>query len=118
MVGSDGEYHRDLTGIITEARLLRDRGGLAVEEAARLEDLYDWFNATLPVPPFSTSDWPPDVVAWFRDDACHAVRKMWELVALLRDHGMQVRLLRSANPGRVVYEDVYQVIVEEWNKLR
>jgi len=29
VVGTDGENHRWLTGIITEARLLRDRGRLA-----------------------------------------------------------------------------------------
>jgi len=29
---------------------------------------------------------------------------MWEIVALLREHGIAVRLLRSKNPGKIVYE--------------
>jgi len=40
-----------------------------------------------------------------------------DLVALLEEHGVPVRMLRSSNPGRVVYEDEYQIVVEEWNRL-
>ncbi len=117
VVGTDGDYHRDLTGVVTEARLLRDAGGLSLNETDELEDLYDWFNERLPVPPYSTSSWPADVVAWFRDDATDAVHRMWDVVALLRDHSVSVRMLTSSNPGRIVYEDEYQVVVEEWNRL-
>ena len=117
VVGSDGEHHRELTGIVTEARFLRDEGRLSAEEDSRLEEAYDWLNEHLPVPPFSTQSWPRDVVAWFRDDAQEAIRRMWDLVALLEDHGRPVRLLRSKNPGRVLYEDDFQVVVAEWKLL-
>jgi hypothetical protein len=69
VVGADGEHHRYLTGLITEARLLRDRGGLDPHQVSWLEETYEWFNANLPCPPFSSSNWPKDVVSWFRDDA-------------------------------------------------
>jgi hypothetical protein len=42
---------------------------------------------------------------------------MWELAALLREHGVPVRMLRSANPGKIVYQDAFQIVVEEWKKL-
>jgi len=117
VVGSDAQHHKELTGIITEARLLRDRGELTTDEDACLTDLYEWFNEHLPVPPFDTQRFPRDAVAWFRDDAGEPITKMWDIVQLLRDHGVEVRLLRSANPGRVVYEDPMQVLVDEWNRL-
>ena len=117
VVGSDGQYHKELTGIFTEARVLRERGDLTAEEDARLEELYEWFEEQVPVPPFSTGRFPRDAVAWFKDDAGKPVTKMWDIVALLREHGVEVRLLRSANPGRVVYDDRVQVLVEEWNLL-
>jgi hypothetical protein len=117
VVGSDSQHHRELTGIITEARYLRDNAELTSEEVAHLEELYAWFEDQLPVPPFSTSRWPRDVVAWFKDDAHEPVRRMWDIAALLEDHGVRVRLLKSRNPGRVVYEDDYQVVVAEWNRL-
>jgi hypothetical protein len=56
VVGSDGDHHRALTGIIVEARLLRDRGELDQAEEARLETSYDWFEDHLPVPPFGDSN--------------------------------------------------------------
>jgi len=117
VVGADGEHHKELTGIITEARLLRERGELTTDEDDLLADLYEWFNDNVPVPPFESRHLPRDYVAWFRDDAAEPVAKMWDMVALLREHGVDVRLLRSANPGRVVYEDEVQVLVDEWNRL-
>jgi hypothetical protein len=117
VVGGDGDHHRSLTGIITEARLLRDRGGLDQDQVSRLEEVYAWFNANLPVPPFSSSNWPRDAVAWFKDDAGEPIKRMWEVTSLLKDHGVPVRLLRSLNPGKILYQDSYQIVVEEWKKL-
>jgi len=54
VVGGDGEDHKELTGIVTEARLLRERGELTTDEDDRLEDLYKWFNENVPVPPFES----------------------------------------------------------------
>jgi len=78
---------------------------------------YAWFNENLPVPPFDASRWPRDVVAWFKDDAGESVRRMWEIVSLLRDHDIPVRLLKSASPRRVMYEDPFRVVVAERNRL-
>jgi len=39
------------------------------------------------------------------------------LVELLREHGLSVRLLRSRNPGKILYEDDYQVVVRDWKHL-
>ncbi len=117
VVGSDGQHHKQLTGVFTEARLLRERGELTDEEDALLSELYEWFNEYVPVPPFSARRIHDDVVSWFKDDAGEPVTKMWDIVALLREHGVEVRLLRSRNPGRIVYEDEMQVVVDEWNRL-
>jgi hypothetical protein len=117
VVGHDGEDHRSLTGLIAEARLLRDRDDLDQYQIAWLEDTYDWFNEYLPCPPFSSSTWPRDAVSWFKDDAGESIRRMWELAALLQQHGIPVRMLRSANPGKILYEDAFQIVVEEWRVL-
>ncbi|HEY1341805.1 MAG TPA: hypothetical protein VGF59_30040 [Bryobacteraceae bacterium] len=117
VAGLEGEGHRSLTGIITEARLLREQGGLDEYQSERLEELYTWFNDHVPCPPFSSAGWIEDAVAWFKDDAGPAIAKMWELAALLRECGVPVRMLRSASPGKILYEDSHQVVVEEWARL-
>jgi hypothetical protein len=117
VVGSDGEHHRSLTGIITEARILRDKGALNQDQISWLEEAYVWFSANLPVPPFSSGNWPRDAVSWFRDDAAEPIKKMWEIASLLKQHGVPIRMLRSANPGKILYQDASQIVVEEWKKL-
>ncbi len=116
VVGGEGEHHRRLTGLITEARLLRDRGELAHYEEEWLAEVYEWFNKNLSCPPFSTRRWS-SAVSWFKDSAEDSIQKMRELSVLLEGHGLQVRMLRSENPGLILYEDAYQVVVSEWKKL-
>jgi hypothetical protein len=117
VVGEENEDHRQLTGVITEARLLRDKGELEPYQGEWLEEAYEWLNENLPCPPFSSSDWPKGVVAWFKDKAGEPISKVWEIVTLLREHNAPVRVLRSKNPGKIFYEDEYQVVVEEWRLL-
>lgn len=117
VVGSDGEDHRQLNGIVTEARLLRDNARLGIEESKRLERIYDWFNDHVPVPPFSARCWSRDVVCWFKGDASEPISRMWDIVSILRDHDVPTRMLCSSGPGKVMYEDRFQVVVVEWRNL-
>lgn len=117
VVGGPDEDHRQLTGIVAETRVLRDRNELNLEEEERLQAIYDWLNAELPCPPFLSSGWSRDAVAWFKDSSTEAIQQFWSLAALLEHHGRGVRMLRSRNPGKILYEDDYQVVVLEWKKL-
>lgn len=117
VVGGDDEDHRQLTGIVAEARFLRDDGLLTHQEDEQLERVYDWLNARLPCPPFKTVGWSKDAVSWFRDTADEPIRQFRILAALLGSHERQVRMLRSKNPGKILYEDKFQVVVEEWKRL-
>jgi len=117
VVGGDDESHRHLNGLVTEAKVLRRSGVLTTHEEEVLQEHYDWLNANLPCPPYSTSEWPKTVAAWFKDSAHEPIRRLRAIGAMLEDHGLQVRMLRSRNPGKVYYEDAFQVVVEEWSAL-
>lgn len=117
VVGGDAEHHRLLTGAVTEARLLRDLGELVAYESELLEATYEWLNSYLPCPPFKSAGWSRNAVAWFKDSAAEPIHRMRELAVLLESHGLVVRMLRSDNPGRILYEDTYQVVVDEWRTL-
>ena len=66
VVGDDGEDHRYLTGVITEARLLRDENLLAEYENVWLEEMFDWFYDNVPVPPYSSNNWPKGIARGLR----------------------------------------------------
>ena len=106
-----------MNGLVTEAKILLKAGALSANEEALLHEHWDWLNAHLPVPPYRTSDWPRTVAAWFKDTAREPIRRLWAIGAMLEEHGLLVRMLRSHNPGKVYYEDDFQVVVAEWNSL-
>ena len=116
VVGSDTDDHRHLTGIITEARSLRDEELLHDFEDTWLEKQFNWFNDHVPVPPYTKSDWPSGCAAWFKNNeaAAEAIKRMWEFVNLLRENGKNVRVLKSKKPGFILYEDDVQVVVSEF----
>lgn len=113
VVGLENEHHRDLTGIIAEAQFLIERGELEPYEVKILEEIFEWLNENLPCPRFSSNNWPSDVVSWFKPEAEEPIQKMWEIVALLKEHDVPVRVLKSKMPGRAFYEDNFQIVVLE-----
>jgi len=114
--GADSEDARWLTGVITAARVLRDDARLEPHQIDVVNESFDWFNAHVPCPPFQeklkSGKWSADAVAWFLPEATEAIQRMWELVAVLKDHGMPVRVVRTASPGLIIYRDEYQVVAE------
>lgn len=117
VVGKDSEDHRQLTGVITEARFLSERGELEDYQVALLEETYQWLNENLPRPPFSTNEKLKDGACWFKSGAGEPIKKIWEIVALLKDHDVPIHVLKSNMPGRCLYEDDFQIIVQERKKL-
>ena len=117
VVGKESENHRQLTGVITEARFLSERGELEDYQVAWLEETYEWFNEHLPCPPFSANKELQNGACWFKSSADESIKKVWEIVALLKEHDIPVRILKSKNPGKCLYEDDFQIIVEEHPKL-
>ena len=112
VVGTDGEDTDGLDGPFVMCRLLRDHELLEPYEADWLEQVYDWFNAELPCPPFVRCQFPVDAVSWYRTSATRFVARMWDLAALLREHGQPVRILKTDRPGAILYQDDYQVVAE------
>ena len=117
VVGNDDEDHRWLSGVITEARMLLERGEMERYEVEKLEETFLWFNENFPCPPFETDSRLTDGACWFKPSAKDAISKIWELVNLLKDHDVPVRMLRSNMPGKCLYEDDFQLVVEELKKL-
>ena len=38
--------------------------------------------------------------------------RIWDIVAILKEHMVQVRMVTSKKPGKIVYADDYQVVAE------
>jgi hypothetical protein len=112
VVGSAKEKANTLHGPITELRLLRDEGALYDYEEIQANDVFEWFNAQLPCPPFDSSNWPITAISWFKvsQKAQIFVQKMYEIQFILNEHGIQTRTLKTGDPGMKLYEDEYQIV--------
>jgi hypothetical protein len=79
-----------------------------LEDWARewLDDRSTWFGKHLPIPRGNPID--RRAIFWFRPHS-RLVREVWHLVAVLREQGVAVRLRRTSVPGRIVYDDPFQI---------
>lgn len=117
VVGNDSDSHRELIGVITYAALLLDQADLYDYEEQIVQECFQWLNSNVPCPPYETSNWPTTTFAWFRDDANDAIAVMRQLSLVLSEHGYSVRVLRTENPGKIYYQDNFQVVTENWKQL-
>lgn len=115
VVGTNQSPARLQTGVVAELRMLRESGDLPPYEHAHVEELFDWLNRNLRVPPFEDANWPPDAISWFKPTATAYISKFRELIAILDEHGRYTRMLTTTDPGIIRYEDSYQVVASSWD---
>lgn len=71
-----------------------------------------WFNDHLQLPPPLRSSQNERALSWFKPSAQKPLRHMWSLVSILRAHGLHVDVLKTDDPGIILYEDGWQVVAK------
>jgi len=91
-------------------------GKLAPHEEAWWAEVRAWFNLKLDEPNrFARSrrrGANKCAISWFKASAKAHIRRAREVAALLAEHQIQSKMLRSTKPGYVVYEDRFQITAE------
>lgn len=103
----DEDSHKP-QGVFIAAYELLDSGSLSKEEWAELRELLDWFSEHLSTPPESFE--ASRAIFWFRSSAKDCIRRVWELVEILRRHAQHVEVLKCRHLANVRHYDSYQVI--------
>lgn len=118
----DNDSQRSL-GIFHAAFGLRDQGVLYPYEEEHLRELMRWFNANLEKPTRFTSSKPPyyrkrnGAISWFKDSAVEHISRMREMAAIVENHGLAVRMLKSDKVGYIAYEDEWQVVADPFSDV-
>jgi hypothetical protein len=99
-------------GVLVAAHTLRDDGDLTADEHQELHNALLWFNDHLQIPGELEQPENRRAISWFTPAADEAIRRMWHLKDLLDRHGHHVEVLRTSDPGTVVYQDAWQVIAK------
>ena len=103
-----------LQGVFCAAGDLEDSEALDAWSAERLRKTSEWFNRHLPVPKLDREH--HRALFWFRGSCADMVRRLWDLVFVLRDHDVHVELIHTLNPGHLCYADRYQIAAVPWRR--
>lgn len=103
-------------GVFGLVNMLGKRGRLTPEQERFRRTNNDWYEKAYPDP--STVDPSiydetvhPGACAWFKHTATELIARVSGYLAILEAHGIECMEVRSQAPGRVLYEDAYQVVV-------
>lgn len=102
------------TGIFTVAYDLLNKDQLSDIEAERMKELLGWFGKNLKNP-FKTTKFHKGkreerFICWFKSDSQACIKNIYEMIAILEDHGFFIKCIKSDKPGKVKYEDEHQAI--------
>lgn len=105
------------TGVFGLTNLLGRAGDLTPSEHLDWREGNDWFNTAYPDPCETDPDvydegLHPRATAGFKADATHLLERVPPYLDILEAHGLPCVRVESADPGRVIYEDDVQIVVD------
>ncbi|MES2660810.1 MAG: hypothetical protein V4689_19450 [Verrucomicrobiota bacterium] len=70
-----------------------------------------WFEENLPIPPYYEQGNPDKAITWFKETAMESplVKELRIYKDIAGKYGTNIALISSEAPGRIIYEDDYQV---------
>ncbi|WP_458110993.1 hypothetical protein M1D88_11350 [Arthrobacter sp. R1-13] len=104
-------------GVFVAVDHLRRTGRLSEQEIVLHALTDDWFQQNLPNPPFYDDGNSIGAVTWFREASEEMTDRLQPLLSILDSKGVAWERSVSADPGKVVYEDQWQVGVIPSSRL-
>lgn len=103
------------SGVFGLVNRLAFNGELSAEEDRFRRDANRWYDAAYPNPSHADPtvydhELNPHAAAWFKITAGELVERVEGYLAILDRHGVGYEILRTDRPGRIIYEDPYQVV--------
>lgn len=86
-----------------------------------LRERMEWFDKHLESPydyPLEPTGLADRSLCWFRDTAKEHLRRAWEMVSILEDHDIYIRMIKSHCVGQILYEDDPQVLAFPYRAMR
>ena len=95
-------------------------GRLNAEQERFRRTTNDWYNANFPNPAHvdpAVYDRAlnPAAVAWFKSTARIFIDRVAGYLDILDAHGIDCEMIQTCEPGRIIYEDEFQVIAVPYN---
>lgn len=90
--------------------LVRDKK-VSAEDERTYWQAREWFEANLPIPPYHKDGNPDKAITWFKESAMNSpvVQNLATYKEIAARYGTTIDLVSTDSPGRVIYEDDYQI---------
>ena len=108
-------------GLFRTAYKLIEEVSLPDYEYDALREPMNWFNKHLKTPydfrlePGDLSDLS---LCWFLSTATEHLRRAWEMVAIMEERDIFIRMIKTEAPGYILYEDETQVLAFPYKDMR
>lgn len=109
-------------GVFAAAYDLRHSGQLNPHEIEEMDDAVAWFAENLEKPSrfnrTTSKGFHRRVakgISWFKPTATEHIDQIRRMAAVMDEHGWLVSMIKTRNPGYVVYEDDDQVVAEPFS---
>ena len=116
VIGELDEQSRSPAGVFQVAFELRDRNLLEPHEEAWLNEELRWLKMHLKSPDCLAEPGNERAICWFHPRALRPIEKVRSIAALLEEKGLQVHMLKTKDPGIIIYEDGWQVAAKPRRK--
>ncbi len=112
-------------GVFKIAYKLWREGGLSKNQHDKLGEILRWFGDNLERPGRFNRTKSKGYyrratkgISWFKPTAKEHIANMHAMVSILKDCGHHIEMIKTRNPGYVVYEDDHQIVAEPFSDLR
>src|SRR5689334_1639060 len=100
-------------GLFQAAYELRRGAHLTPVDGAHLNEILHWFGVYLARPSRLALSARPhrkaQALCWYKHDADEHIARMWDIAAIVERYDAFVAMIRTRQPGYVLYEDDHQV---------
>jgi hypothetical protein len=111
-------------GFFRSAYQLQESNTMTLGDKEAMENALLWFDRNIKTPArfnrTKSKGWQrrnSQGLSWFRAEAADQISKAYQIVAILRKYGHEVKEVRTNRPGFVVYADAHQVVAEPFRDV-
>jgi len=96
-----------MLGVFQIAFLVRDEHATSPHDADQINRHIEWLKTHLRSPDLHGEDYR--AIFWFKDTAHEPMQRIWAIKPYIEAYGYWINVVKSWNPGRIIYEDGWQV---------
>jgi hypothetical protein len=100
-------------GVFQAAMSLSDTGILKPYEQDILDANLEWLKMHLKSPACLRDDHHFRAICWFHPRAKKPITKIRVVVEILKEYGILIQMIKTKDPGIIIYEDGWQVVAKQ-----